>query len=188
MILTIIPQFLLILGFGFYKMMRKIVFSLLLLVWSFGSIKAYSGTNKIVENEDPYLQLATNILSYAKRFRGTPYRYGGTRPGGFDCSGYVRFVFAKFKMEIPHSSRELAAFGYKVEKPTALPGDLIFFGYKNHVNHVGIVVSANENEVKFIHSSTTNGVVISSTNEDYYAKTFISVRRVLDTLKNFEYP
>lgn len=142
-----------------------------------------------VSIEDPYLKLADNIQRYAKKYIGTPYRYGGKVPKGFDCSGFVIHVFKKFGMKLGACSTELAQLGYDVEATEALPGDLIFFkrgiSPKSGISHVGIVVSSNEKGVKFIHSASSKGVTISYLNEKYYTLHFVGIHRVIDGLKEF---
>lgn len=167
--------------------MKKFLLGLLFMAWCSSPTAATTSINGVsAPHEDPYNTLVTNLLQYAKRFKGTPYRSGGTKPSGFDCSGFVRFVFAKYQMNIPHSSRELSKMGVPVTKAEARAGDLIFFGYHKSVNHVGIITSVSNGQVKFIHSATHKGVTISSTAEDYYHRHFITIRRVLNELKETE--
>lgn len=140
-------------------------------------------------DKDPYVQLVEQLTKYAKKFRGVPYVWGGTKPSGFDCSGFVRYVFAKFDMPLTHSSRELSEVGYDVETQQAYTGDLIFFSRSSKgnapVGHVGIVVSNDENGIRFIHASTSQGVTYSYLSESYYSQRFVGVKRVVDILKDF---
>ena len=97
-----------------------------------------------VPREDSYLKLANNIQRYAKKFIGIHYKRGGKTAKGFDCSGFVGFVFKKFGMKLGDCSTEMSKLGYNIELSTALPGDLIFFrrskNPKSSISHVGIVV------------------------------------------------
>lgn len=174
--------------------MPKFFFNTILIFLTFGSASfATLPPNDPVEvaTDDPYIQLVEQLTKYANRFRGTPYVWGGSKPSGFDCSGFVRYVFAKFDMPLAHSSRELAQLGYDVDLQQAFVGDLIFFSQSTQsnapINHVGIVVSNDENGIRFIHASTSRGVIYSNLNETYYRQRFVGVKRVVDVLKDFSF-
>lgn len=171
-------------------MLKKWIISSLFVVFTITTYASGDNPTTISSTyDDPYLKLTNSMLSYAKKFRGTRYKSGGTGKGGFDCSGFVRFVYAKFGMDIAHSSRDLAKTGYVVAPTEAMAGDLIFFrrssNPKSEVSHVGIVVEVNKNQVKFIHSATNGGVRYDYLHDAYYHKHFVSIRRVVDKLKNF---
>ncbi len=133
-------------------------------------------------SEDEASYLVQQLIHAASDELGTPYRGGGTSSGGFDCSGLMYNTFLKFDIELPRSSAEMAHLGKKLDRNEVKKGDLIFFKTrgKRHINHVGMVVEVTPDEIKFIHSSTQQGVVISSTAEPYYARTFAQVNRVLE--------
>jgi cell wall-associated NlpC family hydrolase len=119
-------------------------------------------------------QFFVNVTKYF----GTRYRSGGQTPAGFDCSGFVRFMFGKvFNMELPRSSREMAALGNKVNKNELQPGDLVFFQTKGkQINHVGIFIGNDT----FIHSSISKGITEDQLQRDYYEKRFAGAVRLLD--------
>ena len=120
--------------------------------------------------------LASKIISTAKKYIGVPYKWGGTTPKGFDCSGYVQYVFNKHDIEIPRTSREQYNFGTKVSKSNLQPGDLVFFNTSGKgVSHVGIYIG----DGQFIHSGTTKGVVIAELFGAYWSKLYLGARRVL---------
>lgn len=121
------------------------------------------------------------LIAKASENIGVRYRSGGTTPEGFDCSGLMIATFKNIEMSLPRSSRDMAAnAGVKIERSQAQKGDLIFFATRGRgVGHVGMITEVTENDIKFIHSSTSNGVIISSLNEPYYAKRFIQINRVL---------
>lgn len=121
------------------------------------------------------------MIAKASQHIGTRYRSGGTSPGGFDCSGLMLATFREIEMTLPRTSAEQSNHGISIDRSQAQKGDLIFFatGRKGRINHVGMVTEVNGNEIKFIHSSIQAGVIISSTNEEYYAKRFVKVNRVL---------
>lgn len=119
-----------------------------------------------------------DIINYAKKLLGIKYRWGGTTTKGFDCSGYVKYVYNKFGISLSRTSRSQAKNGTYVKKANLKVGDLVFFdtnGGKNRINHVGIYMGGG----KFIHSSSSHSkVVVSSLNSGFYAKTYMTARRV----------
>ncbi|WP_329805989.1 C40 family peptidase [Flavobacterium facile] len=121
------------------------------------------------------------ILNVAAENLGSPYRGGGSTPAGFDCSGFVNYTMSQFDIELPRSSAEMSRIGKRILKSEAKSGDLIFFNTSGGgVSHVGIVTENNDGILKFIHSSTSSGVIYSSTAEGYYARTFVGVNRILE--------
>ncbi|MFY0483655.1 C40 family peptidase [Flavobacterium sp. PLA-1-15] len=129
----------------------------------------------------PENYLAMQMINNAMQFLGVRYRGGGTTTAGMDCSGMVTAVFDIFDLKLPRSSHEMATVGEKIDGKDAKKGDLIFFKTSRRgISHVGIISEiTDDNEIKFIHSSTSQGVVISSMNEPYYKKTFVQINRVL---------
>ncbi|RZK12416.1 MAG: NlpC/P60 family protein [Flavobacterium sp.] len=121
------------------------------------------------------------MINNAMQFLGVRYRGGGTTTAGMDCSGMVTAVFDIFDLKLPRSSHEMANVGEKIDEKDAKKGDLIFFKTSSRgISHVGIISEiTDDNEIKFIHSSTSQGVVISSMNEAYYKRTFVQINRVL---------
>jgi cell wall-associated NlpC family hydrolase len=121
------------------------------------------------------------LISKASENIGTRYRSGGTTTEGFDCSGFMYYTFSNCDIKLPRSSVEMASYGSKIDVQNAQKGDLIFFKTRgsNQINHVGMVVEVLEDEIKFIHSATHGGVIISSTKESYYERNLVQVNRVL---------
>jgi cell wall-associated NlpC family hydrolase/DNA-directed RNA polymerase subunit H (RpoH/RPB5) len=121
------------------------------------------------------------LIERASENIGTRYRTGGTSKAGFDCSGLMCTTFGAFDIKLPRTSREQSGIGTKINTEEAKKGDLIFFktNGRSQINHVGMVVEVCEGEIKFIHSSVSNGVIISSTKEKYYEKNFSQINRVL---------
>lgn len=134
-----------------------------------------------VDNENTSY-LTTQLINTASDNLGIIYRSGGITKAGYDCSGLMYSTFKKFDIILPRSSNEMAEVGRKLESNEIKKGDLIFFktNGRSHINHVGMVIEKNDNEIKFIHSSTQSGVIISSTKEPYYKKTFAQVNRILE--------
>lgn len=121
------------------------------------------------------------LIAHAAENIGTRYRSGGTSKAGFDCSGLMCTTFGAFDIKLPRTSREQSSIGVRINTDEAQKGDLIFFktNGRSQINHVGMVVEVCEGEIKFIHSSVSNGVIISSTKEKYYEKNFSQINRVL---------
>lgn len=134
----------------------------------------------LIEDENTSY-LVRQLINSASENLGVGYRGGGTTKDGFDCSGLIYSTFKKFDITLPRSSHEMATVGTKIDLKSAQKGDLIFFINRGQrrINHVGMVVEVTEEEVKFIHSSTQSGVIISSTKEPYYNRTFVQINRIL---------
>ncbi|MBA4293068.1 hypothetical protein C0431_08855 [bacterium] len=131
---------------------------------------------------------AASLIDTAKDQIGVRYRYGGTSRSGFDCSGFVQFVFAKHGVKLPRTSLSQSGVGAKVAKSDLIVGDLVFFVTRgSRVSHVGIYIG----DGKFIHASSGGGRVrIDALSTSYYAKRYAGARRVgkfsstfLDTAK-----
>lgn len=122
------------------------------------------------------------LVQKASQYIGTRYRSGGTTSAGFDCSGLMCTTFKEVDIVLPRTSGSQAAYGIKVKRKQAQKGDLIFFATnrKRTISHVGMITEVTDSEIKFIHSSTSSGVITSSLNEPYYAKRFVQINRVLN--------
>lgn len=134
----------------------------------------------IENNTESYLAL--QLINVASDKLGTGYRSGGTTPSGFDCSGLMYSTFKKFDITLPRSSHQMAEIGSEINPEDAKKGDLIFFINRgqHRINHVGMIVEVNGDEIKFIHSSTQGGVIISSLKESYYERTFKQINRIIE--------
>ncbi len=121
------------------------------------------------------------LIAKASENLGTHYRSGGTTSAGFDCSGLMFSTFKNIDMTLPRSSHEMAQYGTKIDRSQAQKGDLIFFATfgRGRVSHVGMITEVLDDEIKFIHSSTQSGVIVSSTKENYYTRSFVQINRVL---------
>lgn len=148
--------------------------------------KKYPLNNKnatdIFIGDDTDSYLAEQLINVASDNLGIAYRAGGTNQAGFDCSGLMYSTFKKFDITLPRSSYEMAEVGTQIDMVEAKKGDLIFFINRGQrrINHVGMIVEVTEDEIKFIHSSTNGGVIISSLKEPYYERTFKQINRIIE--------
>ena len=116
------------------------------------------------------------ILTYANTFTGVPYKFGGTTPAGFDCSGYIRHVFQKVGLQLPRQADEQYTVGKKVEKQNLQPGDLVFFEtYEPGVSHSGIYIG----DGQFISATSSSGVAVADIDDSYWGPRYVGAKRVL---------
>lgn len=129
-------------------------------------------------------KLIDEIVDSASKNIGIKYKTAGTTTFGYDCSGLVCSTFGLFDIKLPRTSIDQSKTGIDLGKniDKAKKGDLIFFKTSNRsqINHVGIVIEVNDEEIIFIHSSTSKGVILSSTKQPYYKKTFAQLNRILE--------
>ncbi len=148
----------------------------------------------VLANDQPELDptksansgVVNHLLEIGVSFLGLPYKYAGCDPStGFDCSGFVSYLFKQFDMDLPRSSQALSTVGSPIPLAMVKPGDLLFYGTKKgnsyRTQHVAMVYSNKDGKLAFIHSSS-RGVVIDdpdSSSWDYWEKRFLFARRVL---------
>ena len=130
--------------------------------------------------------LRDSIVDYAQEQIGIDYVYGGASTKGFDCSGFVHFVFKKFGIKVSRASAGYEGKGEVVDLHSCKPADIMLFTgtdcTKRKIGHVGIVLKNEEGMVDFIHSSSSKkhfGVTITRYNESGYVKRFLKVINVL---------
>lgn len=130
-------------------------------------------------------ELADRLIAEAEKYIGVPYRLGGKGPKSFDCSGYTRYVYGKFGIDISANSTAQAAQGREVKGSVSnlQKGDILLFGMRNNrkrIGHVGLYIGsdASGDVFSFIHASRS-GVRVSKSNEDYWASRFLGARRLL---------
>ncbi len=161
--------------------MRSIGYLFLLLVLFASCKSSHSAVSSSSKSKN---DLVDKIIDSAKENIGVGYKSAGTTKSGFDCSGLVYATFKQYDIPLPRTSIEQSKTGTWIGKNTdkAQKGDLIFFktNKNSQINHVGIVTEIKENEIKFIHTSTSKGVIISSTKEPYYQRTFAQLNRIFE--------
>lgn len=161
--------------------MKKIlVLSLLSLL--FISCKSTSSAVNKTESKRENKYVVSNLIETATDNIGVRYKAGGTTKNGFDCSGLVFTTFDSQNIKLPRSSYEQSKIGKIIRLNDAQKGDLIFFktNKSSQINHVGLITEVHSDEIKFVHSSTSKGVIISSTKEVYYQKSFTQINRIVD--------
>ncbi|WP_422083423.1 C40 family peptidase [Ulvibacterium sp.] len=137
----------------------------------------------IEENmERPVLSKADEIINTALTFSGVRYKFGGTTRKGMDCSGLLYVAFGEHDIKLPRTSYHMAEEGKRIRIEHVTKGDLLFFRTLRRgkrINHVGLVVAVEGDDIKFIHASTSRGVIVSSLREGYWNYAFIKATRIL---------
>lgn len=151
--------------------------------------KELTTQNHLTEQEIVFTSKQTNhtlkdsIVKYGKNLLGTPYVTAGNGKKGFDCSGYIYFVFQHFDVEVPRSTAGYENFGTEIPLEDVQKGDLLLFlsPTRNAIGHIGIVSSANGNESDFIHATSGSEmeVVITNLSNEGYTRRFVKAIRVL---------
>tara|TARA_R110002049_G_scaffold38981_7_gene120480 strand:- start:1278 stop:1835 length:558 start_codon:yes stop_codon:yes gene_type:complete len=126
--------------------------------------------------------VSENIINYAKQFEGVRYKWGGTSKSGMDCSGLIFESFRAYDVLLPRISRDMAKRGKEISLKNVIKGDLLFFktgNRRNSINHVGLIIAIKNNNIEFIHATSSKGVTTSWLNETYWLKSFFEARRIL---------
>lgn len=142
-----------------------------------------NATSIKTSGNDTINEYVDEIIKFSKKFLGTPYQYAGSTPSGFDCSGFINYVMGNFGFQLSRSSPGIAEFGKTVKLSELQPGDLMFFKGRSvnstSVGHVAMVIEVNNGVIKFIHSSTSRGVVIDTFNgSQYYVPRYLKAKRL----------
>lgn len=135
------------------------------------------GVAWVVDENDPaaYSPAGEQIAACAKQFLDCPYVYGGESPSGFDCSGFVQYVYGLLGYSVHRTATAQLADGYEIPYDSLLPGDIVYFGYGTIATHVGIYVGNGE----FIHAqSSSTGVVITELSDTWYANRYLCAHRI----------
>jgi cell wall-associated NlpC family hydrolase len=120
--------------------------------------------------------MASTLTRHAMRFLGVPYSFGGTSAYGFDCSGFVQHVFALMGRQLPRTADAQYDAGKRIDGQPQ-PGDLVFFHtYERGVSHVGIALGGD----RFVHASSSHGVMVSSLHDSYWGARYLGAKRVVN--------
>lgn len=139
--------------------------------------KKDKGSSELLSNPT-----ADKVVESAMSFTGVKYRFGGISKKGMDCSGLVFVALQMNDIVFPRVSHQMANEGKRIRLADVQKGDLLFFKTRNkgkNINHVGLIVAIEEDEIKFIHSTTSRGVIVSSLREGYWNSAFVKATRIL---------
>jgi cell wall-associated NlpC family hydrolase len=153
---------------------RRLVVPLLVVLLLTGCVKR---SRPAVAPSGPPVASGAAAAAVARSFVGTPYRNGGSDPGGFDCSGFVQYVFAQVGVALPRTVQEQAAAGDRVDRRALREGDLVFFAIDGRtISHVAVALGADS----FVHAPSSRGSVREeSLGAAYWQTRFAAARRVL---------
>ncbi|MFN3999588.1 C40 family peptidase [Algoriphagus sp.] len=128
--------------------------------------------------------LRDSLEDFGKELLGVPYIYAGSSRAGFDCSGFVHYVFKNFGISVPRSSSQFSDFGEEVALDLVQKGDILVFlsPTRDEIGHLGIVINPNGMETEFIHASSGKEmqVVISSLKQPNYNRRFVKAIKVIE--------
>ena len=151
--------------------------SLLVLISSCG---LFERLRKVEDDKYPTSNRIKQVIAAARDKTGSPYKFGGKTPAGYDCSGLVFVSFEEVGLRLPRTSTEQATVGKEIAFENVRPGDLVFFATKkgdDKISHVGLVTEIKGDEVVlFIHAANT-GVKEDNLYAPYYKKTFVKATR-----------
>ncbi len=122
------------------------------------------------------------VISAAQSYIGTPYKWGGNTKGGIDCSGLIQNLYKTIDLKLPRTAREQSKIGKKRGWGGIRPGDIVFFKFKEKRSkwwHSGMITFVGNDQVKFLHASSSRGVIESDLMSDYYKKNVKHFRRVI---------
>jgi len=141
-----------------------------------GTVRDWDGQPGPSPAASPAQQRTAKLIQDALSSRGTRYRWGGTSRGGFDCSGFTRYLMARnLGVNLPHSAHAQAHYGQKVALEELREGDLVFFRtYSRGISHVGVYIGDN----RFIHAPRTGRTVAVDMLTGYYRRRFVTGRRL----------
>ena len=141
-----------------------------------GTFYALQQRQAAVEVNRGFGRRGAQIVQMAQQYMGTPYAWGGSSPGGFDCSGFIYYIYGQFGISLPRMSDGQFEVGRAISGDNLLPGDLVFFTtYEPGASHVGIYLGGG----RFIHASSAAGeVTITPLGKSYYQERYLGARRV----------
>ena len=174
------------------KLVKLPFLALLLLAIAYGANSGFKKSDqkkKLVVPEMPVAPISSNttlkdsVVAYGMKFLGTPYLSAGCSKDGFDCSGFVYFVYKHFKIEVPRSSSEFDHFGTEIPLEKVQKGDILVFlsPTRNAIGHIGMVCNPKGKASDFIHASSGREmkVIITSLATEGYTRRFVKAVRIL---------
>ncbi len=131
--------------------------------------------------------LRDQVALQAYPYTGIEYKHAGETMNGFDCSGFIRFMYAFFNVDLPHNAQAMSSFGKPVSWEESTKGDLVFFGSKTHsgvqVTHVGMVFSKEDGEIEMVHASLSQGIKVDRSDasvwKNYWGNKYLFMRRII---------
>lgn len=170
--------------------MKKIIYFIVFLGLVFASKQSFASDNmdhlvcadNACEVGGSEFYSIDSLLDYSKNFLGINYVYGGKSPKGFDCSGFLSYVYKKFNINTPYRAMDYARFGLKIEESAVQPGDVICFTgrnpYTNVIGHVGIVTKVEDGKITFINAACSKGISYATNINEYWKPRVLGYRRI----------
>ncbi|MCK5542920.1 MAG: C40 family peptidase [Desulfobacterales bacterium] len=160
---------------------NTIIFLFIIILPVLGGCSSKESTKAQPFEKDSSQRVSNNsireiLLKEFQQWEGTPHKMGGNSKKGIDCSGFAHYMYVKlFNIKVPRSTRLFLKEGVKIKKSQLSPGDLVIFRPPSYPRHIGIYVGDN----KFIHASTSKGVMMSDLNNPYWLKCYYMSRRII---------
>ena len=145
-------------------------------------LSSCSSSKTVIKNNRKPASKVDRIVANALKYKGVRYKFGGTTKRGMDCSGVVYVAYGSQNVILPRISRDMAKRGKKISLGKVKKGDLVFFKTsrsRRGINHVGLVVSNKKGQIRFVHATSSRGVIVSSMSEKYWKKAFVKAVKIL---------
>ena len=157
---------------------------LFLIAIQLSSCKSSKGTPQTANTKSTQLSAdQKKLLSTARSYLGTKYKYGGTSKKGMDCSGLICTSYNEIGITLPRTSSDQSNYGKRIYIGELVPGDLVFFGHKPNskkITHVGMVTEVKDGTITFIHASSSQGVVENDMTTGWWRDRYIKAVRPLE--------
>ena len=157
--------------------MNSVFVKLVIIVFFFLGI-----VNSTLAQSRKKIKKIEKVVSMAQTYLGVPYKYGGMGKDGIDCSALIYNSYRIIDVKLPRTAKEQSKIGSSKSWGNVRAGDIVYFKFKNKGEkwyHSGLIIDVSDNDIKFIHASSSRGVVMSSLMSDYYKKNVKKFRRVI---------